>query len=222
MREAGRWSKQALRPNSELGADVGAKGVVMFPTAHDILPEFLDESIVTLKNLLRHNQVLVVSKPHLSVIRTLCSTFADRKGDIMFRFTIGSLNAATCEFWEPGAPSPDERISALRHAFEKGFRTSVSIEPMLEDREGTIALVNVVQPFVTNTIWIGKLQRLSRKYNKHVKGFDEAADKITAQRRDPEILELVRALDDNPKIRWKDSIQAVIERSAQRRQGCQS
>ena len=212
MRTPGRWSKLALNPKSKLGADVGRKGVVMFPTSHDITPEFLKESIITIKNLLRHNRVLIVSKPHLAVVKELCKELVDHRGDILFRFTIGSLQAATCAFWEPGAPPPSERIKALKHAFDHGFQTSASIEPMLEDRHGTIALVNTIEPYVTNTIWVGKMQRIPRKYNSHIKGLAEAAATIKAQQSDPEILQLVQALRGKPKIRWKDSIAAIIEK----------
>jgi hypothetical protein len=89
----------------------------MFPTSHDITPRFLRQSLPTITNLLRHNQVLIVSKPHLAVVRALCKELAGQKDKILFRFTIGSLKKSTCAFWEPGAPPPRERISALQHAF---------------------------------------------------------------------------------------------------------
>ena len=148
MRRPGVWKRQWLNPTRKaLGAEVGAKGVVMFPTTHDITPRFLKRSLKTIKNLLANNQVLIVSKPHLLVVRALCKELADRKKDILFRFTIGSLNKSTCVFWEPGAPPRRERIAALKHAFDRGFSTSVSIEPMLEDREGICELVAEVEPY---------------------------------------------------------------------------
>jgi DNA repair photolyase len=155
----------------------------------------------------------VVSKPHLAVVRALCKELAEQKGDILFRFTIGSLNKSTCAFWEPGAPPPRERIAALKHAFDRGFSTSVSMEPMLEDREGIYALVAEVEPYATDTVWIGKMQRIPRKQNAHVKGFAEAAAKIKAQQTDDEILKLVKALKGHKKVRWKDSIKAVLKES---------
>jgi len=136
MRIPGQWNRQKLNPTRRaLGADVGAKGVVMFPTSHDITPRFLRQSLQTITNLLRNNQVLIVSKPHLAVVRALCKELAGQKDKILFRFTIGSLKKSTCAFWEPGAPPPRERISALHHAFNQGYATSVSIEPMLEEYE---------------------------------------------------------------------------------------
>jgi DNA repair photolyase len=214
MRQPGVWKRQRLNPTRRaLGAEVGAKGVVMFPTTQDITPRFLKRSLKTIKNLLANNQVLIVSKPHLSVVRALCKELADRKGDILFRFTIGSLKKSSCAFWEPGAPPPRERISALKHAFDRGFSTSVSIEPMLEGREEICKLVAEVEPFVTDTVWVGKMQRIPRKQNAHVKGFAEAVTKIKAQQTDSEILELVKALKGHSKVRWKDSIKAVLKKS---------
>lgn len=214
MRIPGKWSKQKLNPKKKaLGAEVGAKGVVMFPTTHDITPRFLKRSLKTIKNLLANNQVLIVSKPHLAVVKALCKELADHKGDILFRFTIGSQKKSTCALWEPGAPPPRERISALKYAFGRGFSTSVSIEPMLEDREAICGLVASVEPYVTDTIWVGKMQRIPRKLNAHVKGLSDAVAKIKAQQTDDEILKLVKALKGNKKIRWKDSIKAVLKKS---------
>ena len=133
-------------------------GVVMFPTTHDITPEILPAALETLKKLLAAgNEVLIVSKPHLEVIQTLCRELGSHRDKILFRFTIGSLSASTCKLWERGAPPPSERIAALKFAFKKNFRTSVSMEPMLGQNDEMQALVARVSPLVTDTIWLGKL-----------------------------------------------------------------
>jgi DNA repair photolyase len=209
----GAWQKQRLNPNqADLGARIGAKGVVMFPTSHDITPEFLPQALTTIRNLARHNDVLVVSKPHLTVVTRLCHELSELTDKLLFRFTIGALDEALCAFWEPGAPPPQERIQALRHAFEAGFRTSVSIEPMLDARQVTCQLVAAVEPFVTDTIWVGKMQRVQTKPNAHIPGFFKALAKIKAQQADTEIVALVGDLKMNPKVRWKDSIKTVMQR----------
>jgi DNA repair photolyase len=215
LRKPGEWDKQGLNKNYKtLGSELGAVGVVMFPTSHDITPNFVGESLQTIRNLLVNNDVLVVTKPHLAVVKELCKGLADYKTKLLFRFTIGSLKPAQCAFWEPGAPSPLERIKALQHAFAKGFQTSVSIEPMLDDRAGIVELVSVVEPFVTDTIWVGKMQRVPQKYNAHILNFATELAKVKARQTDGEILELVRALTDRSKVRWKDSIKAVIEKES--------
>jgi valyl-tRNA synthetase len=84
---------------------------------------------------------------------------------------------------------------------------------MLEGREEICKLVAEVEPFVTDTVWVGKMQRIPRKQNAHVKGFAEAVTKIKAQQTDSEILELVKALKGHSKVRWKDSIKAVLKKS---------
>ena len=46
MRAPGGWAKQRLNPNRKsLGREVGRKGVVMFPTSHDITPRYLSRSV---------------------------------------------------------------------------------------------------------------------------------------------------------------------------------
>jgi len=213
MRIPGGWARQRLNPNrAALGAEVGAKGVVMFPTSHDLTPDFLPPALTTIKNLLRRNQVLIVSKPHVPVIRELCRELRGHEQNILFRFTIGALDRRLCEFWEPGAPPPQERQRALQLAHAEGFQTSVSIEPMLDCRERTCELVARLEPWVTDTLWIGKMQRIPRKANAHIPDFEAAVARLQAQQTDAEILRLVAALADHPKVRWKDSIKAVLAR----------
>ncbi len=209
-RTPGAWANQRLNPNRRLGFEVGRRGVVMFPTSHDITPKFMPEALATIQNLLKHNKVLVVSKPHLAVVKKLCGELADAKKDVLFRFTIGSLDRELCAFWEPGAPPPHERVAALNHAFKTGYATSVSCEPMLDDNAGMIRLVERVTPYVTDTIWLGKMNRCPQKYNAHIPGFATALAKIKAQQTDNQILKLAGALKGQPKVRWKDSIKAVL------------
>jgi DNA repair photolyase len=214
LRGPGQWRKQVLNPNrSQLGAELRNAGVVMFPTSHDITPSFLPEALVTIENLLATNKVLVVTKPHLSVVRALCQRFADRKRDLILRFTIGSLDPDLCAFWEPGAPTPAERIKALKYAYAHRFVTSVSIEPMLDSWERTLELVDRLMPYVNERIWIGKMRNIPRKLNAHVRGLDDAIALIKSQQSDENIAMLVWSLHLYPNVRWKDSIREVIGRT---------
>ena len=64
-------------------------GVVMFPSTHDILPEFLGPCVTKIGKLLdAGNQIIIVSKPHLECIERLCSEF--QPDNILFRFSIGA------------------------------------------------------------------------------------------------------------------------------------
>jgi len=110
------------------------KGRIMFPTQHDILPKYLDKTIIYLRKLLDvGNEILIVSKPHIECVKAMCNEFEKYKKQIVFRFTIGSPNNDVLKFWEPGAPDYDERLTSLKYAFTKGYTTSVSCEPILDN-----------------------------------------------------------------------------------------
>lgn len=190
------------------------KGVIMFPSSHDITPKNVDDAISILKKLLRaENQVLVVSKPHLECIKKICDECKKYKNQILFRFTISSTNDEVLKFWEPGAPDFNERISCLQFAFKRGFNTSVSCEPMLDDN--IEAVIEKTQPFVTETIWIGKINFLLRRLKMNgVTGgiYLTAANNLIASQNDQRIIMLHNKYKDNPKIKWKESIIKVISK----------
>jgi DNA repair photolyase len=99
---------------------------------------------------------LIVSKPRPKIIEKLYVHLEKYRDKILFRFTIGAMDDNILAFWEPNAPTYNDRKEALRYAFEKGFRTSISIEPML-DPEKVTYLVNDLAPFVNHSIWIGTM-----------------------------------------------------------------
>ena len=129
--------------------------------------------------------------------------------NVLFRFTIGSLNPATCKLWEPGAPSPQERLAALQHAHQQGYGTSVSMEPMLEDTAQMVAAVGTLEPFVTDTIWLGKLNGGIPR-SRQTPAVAAALAQLRAAQSDAEILRLVAMLQTHHKVRWKDSITEVL------------
>jgi DNA repair photolyase len=222
VRLPGGWQRERLNPNRRrLGSEIGYKGVGMFPTSHDITPRYVPHAIRTIRNLIASgNQVLVVSKPQLPVVRTLCRELLAHRDSIQFRFTITSIDRKLCAFWEPNAlpnaPSPKERIQALRHAHRLGWQTSVSIEPMLSGRMEAIEVVRAVERYVTDTIWLGKMQRVIKKWNGHIPEFEPRLAVVKAQQADDEILKLVAELTGHPKVRWKDSIKEVLKKHHQR------
>ena len=189
------------------------EGVLMFPSSHDITPYYLPYALDTLKKLLAPgNRVLIVSKPHIDCIKTLCDELKEYKNQIVFRFTIGTLDSAVSRFWEPGAPEPAERIESLKLAFESGFATSVSMEPMLTGIEEAIQTFQAVSPYITDTVWFGKLNKKGKMSTpEDVIAFD----RIKKLQSDAEILRLVSILKGTPKVQWKDSIKKVIAKSIQ-------
>lgn len=138
-------------------------GRVMFPSTHDITDdEKVKEacSAVISKLLESGNEVLVTTKPRLSVTKQIIESFGLYIEQLQFRFTITSMNNHLLSFWEPHAPSYEERFSSLQYACAKGFKTSVSIEPFLDYVPQE--LVYTLEPFVTESIWLGPMNYISR------------------------------------------------------------
>ena len=196
-------------------------GTIMFPTAHDISPDNIADCIVVLTKLLEAgNKVLIVSKPHLECIKSLCEALIQYKDQILFRFTIGSYNDDILKFWEPNAPRFSERLTSLAYAHGAGFQTSVSCEPMLDAHVEDV--IEVVRSFVTDAIWIGKPNKLMLRASMNSDGSGgkvvscpgetvvEACEKLLAIYTDEFIWRLYHKYEDDPMIKWKDSIKQVV------------
>jgi len=116
--------------------------------------------------------------------------------------------------WEPNAPSFEERLESLKYAFKNGYQTSVSYEPMLDDKIDDV--INKVSPYVTETVWIGKPNKLNERLS--MNGFKndlvtmDCALRLIQLFSDEYIMELYDRYRNNPKIIWKDSIKKVIEK----------
>lgn len=187
----------------------------MFPSAHDITPFNVEQYIRVAKLILKKgNRLLIVSKPRLECIRRLLNELEPFKKQILFRFTIGTMSESVSVFWEPGAPLPKERIDCLALAFDRGFKTSVSIEPMLSGSFGVGRVVGEVRPYTTDTIWIGKMNKVRLRVDMSVPANARAVYNIDRLQNDDEIMELYRRFKDDPMIRWKDSIQTVVKLEA--------
>jgi DNA repair photolyase len=201
------WPEPKVRDKDVRKKHPKYDGQVMFPTTHDITPTVLEPCITVLENLLKpSNQVLIVSKPHLECIEAICERFQPYRKQILFRFTIGAFSDPILQIWEPCAPSYDERLSALMHAYNEGYATSVSCEPML-DSSNIVALFYHLVPFVTHSIWIGKMNRMEQR----VKGVpEEEMERIRRGQTDERIKAIYRMLKDEPKVRWKESFKEVL------------
>jgi len=183
------------------------QGRVMFPSSHDLFPEHLDIIEKVLGRLLdAGNQVLLTTKPRVEVIEAICDHFADAKDSIQFRFTIGSVDDELLSFWEPGAPTFEERLAALELAFTRGFKTSVSIEPFLD--YDPIPLIDAVDPFVTESIWLGLMNYIPRE---HILETDEKWYAAIRQNYQfDHVVALYAELGTRDKIQFKDSIKKML------------
>jgi len=195
-------------------------GRVMFPSTHDIvdIPPFKEACFVALGKLLKSkNVVLVTTKPRLTVIKEIADRFQKYKSQIQFRFTITSIRNETLEFWEPNAPRFGERLSCLRFAFLRGFRTSVSIEPFLD--YNPTELVEIVEPFITESVWVGRMNYISRIHAS--KDEEPYYNEVRKNYETPHLLEIFNRLKGHSNIRFKDSIKIQLGvDNTQRNLGC--
>ncbi|MGD0020803.1 MAG: hypothetical protein ABSC54_00725 [Smithellaceae bacterium] len=211
IKSAEEWVVMKRNKSLIIAAPKYLSGRIMFPTTHDIFPEHIDTTIAALHQwLIAGNNVLIVTKPHLDVIRELCASLSDFKEQIVFRFTIGSAENQSLAFWEPGAPTFEERHAALAFAFHTGFQTSVSCEPYLDH---TIEdLVSCLSPLVTDTIWIGIMNDIVKRVDsaRLTGGGIDFLNNVLCFSSWHHVEYLYNRLKKNPKIRWKDSIKKIL------------
>jgi len=211
------WKNEAIRTKAISKRFKKRDGeIFMFASTHDITPTNLSACIQLLYNLLTPgNEGIIVTKPHFECIEALCEVLPLFKNQFIFRFTIGSSNSNNLKFWEPGAPDFEERLASLKYAHWKGYQTSVSCEPMLDDNIQDV--VEQVMPYVTETVWIGKPNMLKGRLSMNGHNDNDTrkkADILLQSLSDQYILGLYSMYRDDPRIRWKDSIQKVLRINA--------
>jgi len=199
------WSHMVVRQKIKDKSYKKFSGRVMFPSSHDIIdfPTIEEACFNTLNRLLEsRNEVLITTKPRISIIKKIDKLFEAYKNHLQFRFTITSINNALLSFWEPNAPSFEERLEALKFAFGRQYKTSVSIEPFL-DRQ-PLFLIKRLQPFCTESIWIGKMNYIAAS---NIRQEDMVFyENIRENYKIDNIQKIYSSLKDIPKIRFKDSI----------------
>ncbi len=190
------------------------KGVVMFPSTHDITPKNLSECLCVLRKLLdAGNQVLIVSKPHWPCITLICETLKEYRSQIMFRFTIGSKNDEILSFWEPNAPKFKERLACLKYAYNCRYQTSVSCEPYLDSN--VIDLFLAVKSWTTHSFWIGKLRDFKRRVDMSdvtPEQNDKFIKPLKAAQTDEAVWAIYNQLAIEKLVKWKDSIREIIQK----------
>ena len=185
---------------------------VFFQNTSDITQENLLECIFVLEKLLAAgNQVLIVSKPRFKCVMAMCDALKEYKDQIVFRFTIGSMYNDVLKFWEPNAPNFTERISCLRYAYTCGFSTSVSCEPFLD--KYVLNLFEICSEFITESFWIGRMRNIKQRLD--LTGATEKQKRKYVDEllryKNRSFIELIYInLKDQPLVRWKDSIRAIL------------
>lgn len=181
------------------------RGRVMFPSSHDIIdtPEAREACFTVIHKLLEAgNELLITTKPKLSITKDIIKRFYAFRLQIQFRFTITSADNHLLSFWEPNAPPFEERLKSLKYAYEKGFKTSVSAEPFLDyDPKG---LVTLLVPHITESIWLGPMNYIPKNSIP-----DEEKYRYTEIRKIYEIdhlRDIFEGLKEYPRIKFKDSM----------------
>jgi len=206
------WSTMVVR-DKDVQKNRGKKqGVIMFPSAHDITPDVLEPCLEVLKKLLdKDNEVLLVSKPHEAVIAEITKRFHSATDLLRFRFTIGSPDDTILKFWEPGAPTFEERRRALGIAFEAGFKTSISAEPLI-DPDNVKTLWDELIPYVNWEFWIGKMNKANLRVDVSDAETRKMMTPILEGQTDERVMGIYNMFKDEPLVRWKDSYKEVLER----------
>jgi DNA repair photolyase len=180
-------------------------GRVMFPSSHDIIdkPEIKEACFIVIKKLLEAgNNLLITTKPKLSITKDIIELFCSFKEQLQFRFTITSLDNQLLSFWEPNAPTYEERFESLKCAYENEFKTSVSIEPFLDYAPQT--LVSALSSYITESIWLGPMNYIPQN---GISSKDEHQYTEIRKRYDISRLKnIYEDLKDFPLIRFKDSM----------------
>jgi DNA repair photolyase len=207
---ASQWPLERIRPADVAKRHKKYDGQVMFPSSHDITPHNIDACMTVLKNLLEiGNRVLVVSKPHLECIRAICHELKYFRDSILFRFTIGAVEDRILSYWEPNAPGYRERKASLIHAYESGFGTSVSVEPML-DADNVDMLIGDLLRYVNDAIWIGKMNHIGRFGKDADPVMRQEIERIRRGQTDNAIKAIYSRHRDNPQLKWKKEIKRVV------------
>ena len=97
------------------------------------------------------------------------------------------------------------------YAFEAGFQTSISCEPMLDNKIDKV--IDDLSQYVTDAIWLGKMNFAIRRLrtNGHLDAENQAAaEQLLEWQSDEAIKNLYETYKNNPLIKWKESIKKVV------------
>lgn len=204
------WTKEVVNPDQVARSYPKYDGTVMFPTTHDITPGNLDGCIIVLEKLLgAGNKVLIVMKPHFECVKQICDAFVPYRGQVLFRFTICASDNAILKYWEPGAPSFEERMEALQHAFYNDYQTSISMEPCL-DWPNVVDNFWKFTPYVTNSIWIGTLNFIDERVEVVTEKDREMVNQMKEWMTKNTFESVYNELKDHPLVRWKESMKKAL------------
>lgn len=205
-----KWTTEVINPSAIIKTYPKYHGTVMFPTTHDITPGNIEACMIVLhKLLMKGNKVLIVNKPHFECVKRMCGKFVAYKNQIIFRFTICASDDAILKYWEPNAPSFEERLKSLKYAFDNGYETSVSMEPCL-DWDNVVENFHKFVPYVTNSIWIGTMNYIDERVEVLTEKDRQMVDQMKAWMKPETFKRVYEELKNHPLIKWKESMKKAL------------
>ncbi len=153
--------------------------------------------------------MVVCSKPRLDCIKRLCQEFADKRADLQFRFTIGAMDDDILGWWEPGASRFKERFDCLKLAFQRGFKVSVNVEPML-DAPNVLKLFRKLAPYVNVFINIGIMCSIRRNTVPRTQEEEAQVRRIEENQAVDRIRAIYEKLKGEALVRWSPEIREIL------------
>jgi DNA repair photolyase len=127
------------------------------------------------------------------------------RAQVEFRFTFTSMNEERIKFYEPRAPTFEDRFKVLKYAKFQHFKTSISLEPYLDDNEELIQMISLLNGQTNGDIWLGVMSNIPRSKIKQ-----EEYQRLRKNYSQDNLLELTKRLYNFPQVRFKDSISKVL------------
>jgi hypothetical protein len=78
------------------------------------------------------------------------------------------------------------------------------------DPPNVVRLFHRLKPYVTHSIWLGKMNQIRKRVRPQTQEEIQACDWIEEQQSDDRIREIYAQLRDEPLVRWKDSVKEVM------------
>ena len=102
-------------------------------------------------------------------------------------------------------------LSALQYAYEAWYATSISCEPMLDDKIDLV--IDAVRPYVTHSIWLGKMSKMKQRLEMNTTITAELrgkANQLYSWQSNDGIQALYERYKNDPMIRWKGDTKTVV------------
>ena len=167
-----KWGTPRMKAN--VVADFRKAAVKFRDDPRDILFSFASDPYMTDESAAIMAEVLPIAEENNLRVQVLTKNptrALDTSGEILQRngwklgTTIIFLSEQLRKQWEPGAPSIESRIGAVKTAHERGIKTWVSVEPVV-DVDEALAAISAVLPYA-DFLKVGKLNHhpLARTIN---------------------------------------------------------